>query len=164
MSKIPRPKSKRIIRNEPGMHYFNPQATGILNHNSEQLTYDELEALRLKHMPPTKTQEECADLMNVSQSTFSRMLERAHRKITEALVEGKSIHIIDGEHNIQFYLGYACSDCNNEWKIEIDMDNIKNPLELTKKEIENILPLDNIYCPNEECQSSKIYRLIRMVG
>jgi predicted DNA-binding protein (UPF0251 family) len=146
------------------MHYFNPQKTGILNFESKELTYDELEAMRLKHLPPSKTQEECADLMNVSQSTFSRVLESAHRKLTEALVEGKSIHIIDAKHSVQFFIGYACSECNNEWKIEIDMDSIKNPLELTKNEIEELLPLKGIHCPKEDCNSSKIYRLVRMMG
>jgi len=126
-----------------------------VNHPIEQLTYDELEAMRLKHLVE-KTQEECARLMEISQSTFSRILETAHKKITSALVDGKSIHLMGGEYSIkEFLYGYGC-ECGNEWFLDLDQNTL--PLEPSEEDIQNLLPL-NIICP--KCKTTNVYRLIR---
>lgn len=57
-----------------------------------ELTAEELEALRLKNMKGFD-QEEAAQKMDTSQSTFQRILTSAYKKITEALIEGKAIEI-----------------------------------------------------------------------
>ncbi|MBN2157685.1 MAG: DUF134 domain-containing protein [Candidatus Lokiarchaeota archaeon] len=155
MNTIPRPKSKRIIRHEPDIQYFNPQPHRNVNYPLEILTFDELEAMRLKHLAG-KTQEESARLMDISQSTFSRILESAHTKVTAALVEGKSIHLTGGEYSLkEFNYGYGC-ECGFEWFIDIDQNDIM--LEPTQEDMEIILPLDR-ECP--KCKSKNIYRLIR---
>lgn len=58
------------------------------------LAPEEAEALRLKHL---KCYDQCeaALFMGVSQSTFQRTLVSAHRKVAEALIEGKEIRIAD---------------------------------------------------------------------
>ena len=61
------------------------------------LNSDELEALRLKHREE-KSQEAAAEEMDVSRSTFSRILGEANKKITEALVEGHALKIEDPEY------------------------------------------------------------------
>ena len=158
MLTIPRPKHKRTIRHTPRIHYFNPQGTGIVNPVVE-LSFDELEAMRLKHNVG-KTQDECANLMKVSQSTFSRILDQAHTKITDALLEGRSIHLNGGEYDVkEYFLGYGCLDCSHEW--EIELDKIAIPLEPTEKDIEKLLPYENVICTNNVCKSSNIYRLVR---
>lgn len=58
-----------------------------------ELTHEELEALRLKNAKGLE-QTEAAEKMNTSQSTFQRILASAYKKITEALVEGKAIKIV----------------------------------------------------------------------
>ncbi len=58
-----------------------------------ELSAEEVEALRLRNMKNLE-QEEAAQKMNTSQSTFQRILSSAYKKITEALVEGKAIKII----------------------------------------------------------------------
>jgi len=40
-----------------------------------------------------KDQIQCAETMNVSQSTFQRILNSAYTKISQALVKGKAIKI-----------------------------------------------------------------------
>ncbi|MHA1112603.1 MAG: DUF134 domain-containing protein [Promethearchaeota archaeon] len=161
MLKIPRPKNKRTIRNEPGIQYFNPQRNRIIDNPIEELSFDELEAMRLKHLLG-KTQDECARLMDISQSTFSRILDHAHSKITSALVEGKTIHLIGGDYSVkEYYYGYGCMNCGHEWEIELDKQSI--PLELNKDDMTHLLPSENINCTNTECKSSNIYRLIRDV-
>lgn len=56
------------------------------------LAPEEAEALRLKHLKGFD-QTEAALFMGVSQSTFQRTLTSAHKKVAEALIEGKEIRI-----------------------------------------------------------------------
>lgn len=59
-----------------------------------ELTQEELEALRLKNIEGNN-QVDCAKKMKTSQSTFQRILSSAYKKISQALVLGKAIKIID---------------------------------------------------------------------
>jgi predicted Fe-Mo cluster-binding NifX family protein/predicted DNA-binding protein (UPF0251 family) len=60
-----------------------------------QLGLPELETLRLLHVEGL-TQEQAAASLGVSRSTVSRMADRAHRVVAQALVEGKALHIGGG--------------------------------------------------------------------
>ena len=64
------------------------------------LAVEELEAVRLKDLEGLD-QEKAASTMNVSQPTFHRILESAHKKIADALVRGKAIKIEGGEYVIK---------------------------------------------------------------
>ncbi len=59
------------------------------------MTIDEFEAVRLSHLEGL-TQEEVARTMKVHRSTISRILEEAHKKIADALVNVKAIKIEGG--------------------------------------------------------------------
>jgi len=61
------------------------------------LAVEELEAVRLKDLEGLK-QEKAAATMKVSQPTFHRILESAHGKIADALVQGKAIKIEGGDY------------------------------------------------------------------
>ena len=61
-----------------------------------ELALDEVEALRLKNLEALN-QAECAKQMNVSQSTFQRILYSAQKKMTRALIEGMAIQINKSE-------------------------------------------------------------------
>jgi len=56
------------------------------------LFFDEIEALKL-HNIDDFSQIEVAERMNISQPTVARILKRAYKKITTALLEGKTIRI-----------------------------------------------------------------------
>ena len=58
------------------------------------LAPEEAEALRLKHVNKLE-QTEAAKCMGISQSTFQRILASAHHKVSDALISGKSIEILD---------------------------------------------------------------------
>jgi predicted DNA-binding protein (UPF0251 family) len=60
-----------------------------------ELTTEEMESLRLKNVKGLD-QEQAAKEMNTSQSTFQRILSSAYKKISDALVNGKTIKIICG--------------------------------------------------------------------
>ncbi|MDD3592621.1 MAG: DUF134 domain-containing protein [Sulfurovum sp.] len=54
------------------------------------LDEDEMEAIRLSDFEGLY-QQECADRMGISRTTFSRMIERAHRKIADVLLHQKAL-------------------------------------------------------------------------
>ena len=56
------------------------------------LDIDEMEAIRLSDFEGLY-QQECADRMGISRTTFSRLIESAHRKISDALLHNKAISI-----------------------------------------------------------------------
>ncbi|MGB9708071.1 MAG: DUF134 domain-containing protein [Candidatus Pacearchaeota archaeon] len=56
------------------------------------LTRDELEALRLKDALALE-QKKAAKFMGISQPTFHRILLKARRKVSEAIVEAKELKI-----------------------------------------------------------------------
>ncbi len=53
---------------------------------------DELEALKLYEVDELE-QIEAAKKMKVSQPTFARIINRAYKKISEAIIKGKAIRI-----------------------------------------------------------------------
>ena len=64
------------------------------------LAVDELEAIRLKDFESME-QERAAAAMNVSQPTFHRIIQSAHNKVADALVNGKAIRIEGGEYVVK---------------------------------------------------------------
>lgn len=53
---------------------------------------DEMEALRLADLE-SLYQQESADIMGISRTTFSRLVESARKKIADALVNKKAIRV-----------------------------------------------------------------------
>ena len=157
-----RPKIFRIVRNLPEKNLFIPQNESIQHPPIpvENLTIVEFEALRLKHYEGLN-QVSCARKMSISQSTFSRILEAAHKKITLALVEGRGIHVIGGNYNMrELFLGYGCSDCLYEWKT--DLEGTYNEEDLNDETLKELLPLSpDIICP--KCESKNVFRLKREI-
>ncbi len=88
-----RPKLCRRIDFNPHAVYFKPQGIPMRFLDSIELTFEEVEALRLKNVKGLN-QTECAKRMNTSQSTFQRILSSAYVKVSEALTEGKAIKMI----------------------------------------------------------------------
>lgn len=88
-----RPRLCRRVRFSPRTTYFKPQGVPLRLLEIVELTAEEMEAYRLRHMNELE-QKEAAKKMNTSQSTYQRILYSAYKKIAEALVEGKAIKII----------------------------------------------------------------------
>ncbi|MCL5736157.1 MAG: DUF134 domain-containing protein [Actinobacteria bacterium] len=92
---LPRPAKWRCLECLPGTRLFGPAGVPARNLESLRLAFDELEALRLLHLEGM-TQANAGKRLGVSGSTVSRMAERAHRVITEALVLEKGICVEGG--------------------------------------------------------------------
>ena len=94
-----RPKKYRIVKDHPKIRQFSPR--GKPGRPDEvELTTEEFEAIRLADCQE-KDQEKAARSMRVSQETFSRILKKAHSKVSDALVNGKIIRIQGGNFLIE---------------------------------------------------------------
>ena len=65
-----------------------------------RLELSEFEAMRLGDLDGLY-QEQAAEQMNVSRTTFSRIIDAAHRKIADALVHGKALRIEGGPVQVE---------------------------------------------------------------
>lgn len=90
---MPRPRLCRKIRFCPNITYFKPQGIPLRNLEIVELTTEEMETYRLRHILDLD-QQEAAERMNTSQSTYQRILYSAYKKIADALINGKAIKII----------------------------------------------------------------------
>jgi predicted DNA-binding protein (UPF0251 family) len=101
---------------EPSVNYFKPRGIPLTELDRISLAVDELEALRLKDFEGME-QEKAATTMNVSQPTFHRILQSAHSKVADALVNGKAIRIEGGNYMVrEGERVFRCYDCKNEWQ------------------------------------------------
>ncbi len=92
---MPRPKLRRWIESHPTQNWFKPAGVTLRNLEEVVLSLDEIEAIRLSDLEGMY-QETAAERMNVSRQTLGRILQSAHRKIAEALVQGKAIRLQGG--------------------------------------------------------------------
>jgi len=81
---------------DPKITYFKPQGVPMRELEIVELTAEEIEAYRLRHINDME-QQEAADKMHTSQSTYQRILYSAYKKIADALINGKAIKIIKHE-------------------------------------------------------------------
>jgi len=95
---------------------FKPVGVPLKSLDTTTLLHEELEALRLADLEG-RYQEEAAEQMGVSRSTFQRVVTEARRKIALALVEGTALHIEGGTFRVAA-VRWHCDDCHHNWEIE----------------------------------------------
>lgn len=140
-----KPKKDRRVESPPRVVYFKPQGIPMVQLGQVVLHVDEYEAVRLIDREKLD-QEQAAERMGVSRATCARILESAHHKIAEALVEGKAIRIEGGS----FVLGvnrFRCLDCGTLWEAQISSD---------------LEPPEPATCPS--CHSSRVLDFGRQAG
>jgi len=89
---MPRPCKNRRVRGKPISSYFKPNGISMNNLEEVSLTSEEFEAIRLKDYEELD-QVDCAKEMEISQTTFHRILIVARKKISDAIINGKAIKI-----------------------------------------------------------------------
>lgn len=93
-----RPRKKRNIKSEPKTLVFSPR--GKPGRPDEvALKFEELEALRLADFKGLM-QAEAARGMGISRQSFGRVLKRARKTVSEALISGKIIRISGGSYKL----------------------------------------------------------------
>ena len=101
----------------PRITYFKPSGVPLALLQEIHLSVEEVEAIRLKDIEGLE-QEQCAQRMNVSRTTFSRVLNSARQKMADALLNGKAIRIEGGN----FEMAVRRFRCINghEWEVPFE--------------------------------------------
>ncbi len=114
---MPRRKMQRIVHRPPLYTEFKPVGVRRLSLDSIELSIDEYEAIRLADNIGMN-HNDAAEEMEISRSTFSRLIENARKKIAEFIIEGKHLQIDGG--NIHFRNNIIkCYDCGYMFRTNI---------------------------------------------
>ena len=113
----------------PPITYFKPAGIPLAGLDEVKLLVEEAEAIRLKDIEGLE-QEESAQKMEISRTTFSRILDSARQKIADALLNGKAIRIEGGNFEMATRR-FKCIS-GHEWEVSFET-MISAPPELCPK-------------------------------
>jgi predicted DNA-binding protein (UPF0251 family) len=116
----------RRVGSLPRVNYFKPAGIPLAEIQEVRLSIEEAEAIRLKDLESLE-QDACAQKMNVSRSTFARILVLARQKMADALLNGKAIRIEGGNYELT-KRSFRCGN-GHEWEVPFEV-MIKKPPEL----------------------------------
>lgn len=111
---MPRPKRHRKIVKPPAVKGFRPHG-GREKNVAVKMLYEEYEALKLADYNG-HSQEEAAQMMEVSRPTFTRIYDRALKKVAKAFVEHREILLEVGTVSFDEDW-FRCRSCNNVFKM-----------------------------------------------
>jgi predicted DNA-binding protein (UPF0251 family) len=113
---MPRPRKRRRVWHEPNPAIFKPVGVPLDQLKTITLLHEELEALRLVDLEG-HYQESAAEQMNVSRSTFQRIISEARCKVVQALAEGAALHVEGGTFRVA-RAWWQCENCGHLWELE----------------------------------------------
>lgn len=123
---MPRPQNNRIVYEPPIFSNFKPIGVNGKDLKKVLLTLDEFEAFRLADYIGL-SHAEASEEMEISRSVFTRLIEKARKKIAELIITGKMLKIEGG--NIHFRRNIIiCSNCGQMFKTNIEQKIIKCPV------------------------------------
>ena len=122
----------------PPITYFKPAGIPLAALGEVNLFVEEAEAIRLKDLEGLE-QEDCAQKMSVSRTTFSRILDSARKKIADALLNGKAIRIEGG--NFEMAMRRFRCISGHEWEVPFETMISAPPDLCLKCETPSIMPL-----------------------
>jgi len=96
---MPRPLKCRRVAFLPEATYFKPAGVPLRLLDEVILSVEEAEAIRLKDLEGL-AQAPSAEKMNISRSTFQRVLASARRKIADVLLNSKAVRIEGGNFEV----------------------------------------------------------------
>ncbi len=111
-----RPINCRRVGSMPESNYFKPRGIPLSMLGEVILNVDEFEAIRLADLEGLY-QDQAAKKMNVSRQTFGRIIDSGHRKVAEALVQGKALKIEGGEIEMVAMRKFECYECRHSWEL-----------------------------------------------
>ena len=111
-----RPLKCRKVGCQPGVSYFKPRGIPVSKLEEVVLTVDEFEAVRLADLE-VLYQDVAAKRMNISRQTFGNIVGSAHKKIADAIVNGKAIKIEGGIYQMEQMRKFSCNECEHQWEV-----------------------------------------------
>jgi predicted DNA-binding protein (UPF0251 family) len=122
----------------PQVNFFKPAGIPLAKLEEIRLSVEEIEAIRLKDAEGLE-QDDCAQRMSISRSTFARILISSRQKIADALLNGKAIRIEGGNYEMAVRQ-FRCHN-GHEWDVPFE-EMIKQPPELCPRcNTDNIMAL-----------------------
>lgn len=106
---MPRPQKNRNVQEPPKIQGMKPIGVPARFLESITLSIDEYEAIRLADYKGLE-HEKAAEVMGVSRPTFTRLIEKARRKVAESIVDVKELIIEGGSFSFVNDL-IRCLDC-----------------------------------------------------
>jgi predicted DNA-binding protein (UPF0251 family) len=101
----------------PRITYFTPVGVPPGSAQEIRLSIEEAEAIRLKDLEGLE-QEQCAQSMRVSRTTFARILGSARQKMADAMLNGRAIRIEGGNFEMAMRR-FRCLN-GHEWDIPFE--------------------------------------------
>ena len=133
-----RPCKCRRIGYLPAVTIFKPAGIPLRELEVISLSYEEVEAIRLKDMEGLE-QKPAAEKMNISRPTFQRILSSARQKLADAVLNGKAIRIEGGNFEISIRR-FRCNS-GHEWNIPLNEVEVNPPLKCPVCETLGISPV-----------------------
>ena len=137
---MPRPEKNRIVHEPPIFREFKPIGIAANFLDKTVLSLDEFEAFRLADYIGM-SHEEAAEEMEISRSTFSRLIQKARKKIADFIIQGGILTIGGGSVHFRMNI-LQCRNCGHMFNVNLD-DEFSE-------------------CP--ECQSEKILNMAGSFG
>ena len=122
----------------PAATYFKPAGIPLSSLEEVCLSVEEAEAIRLKDLEGLE-QEECAQRMSVSRTTFARVLNSARQKMADVLLNGKALRIEGG--NFQMASQRFRCDSGHEWDVPFEILVTEPPQVCPTCSTPSIIPL-----------------------
>lgn len=97
---MPRPRKHRLVASAPRPAIYKPAGVPLDQLTQIRLLHEELEALRLADLDGLH-QEQAAEQMGISRSTFQRLVTRARRQVARALIDGGALYIEGGTFQVR---------------------------------------------------------------
>ncbi|MEN8157242.1 MAG: DUF134 domain-containing protein [Bacteroidota bacterium] len=128
---MPRPQFNRIVHEPPLFSEFKP--VGVRGSELKRiiLTLDEFEAFRLADQLGY-THAIAAHEMEISRSTFSRLIEKARKKIADFMIHGTLLSIEGGSVHFRTNI-IQCRECGHMFKINMEKQITECPACHSKK-------------------------------
>ena len=115
-----RPQNDRIVKEPPLFNEFKPLGVAGRNLSKVFISLDEYEAVRLSDYLG-HSHLEASEEMNISRSTFSRLIVSAQKKIADFIIHGKMLSIEGGSVHFTNNI-IKCQDCGFIFKIKMSDD------------------------------------------
>lgn len=112
-----RPKNNRKVLLPPVFTEFKPSGVKARHLEKLSMSLDEFEAIRLADEMGL-SHEEASEAMQISRSTFSRLIERARKKVAVMLIKGKKLIIEGGNVHFKNNL-FKCKSCQYLFKFQM---------------------------------------------
>ena len=113
---MPRPFKCRNVGGCFAVSAFKPAGMPGRSLKIVELRLDELEAIRLADLQGLY-HEQAAEKMGISRATFGRVLESGHRKVADALLNGKMLTFTGGNVIMLEQRTFICRDCGQIFSV-----------------------------------------------